>query len=208
MLRVSVMRIALDGLCALQEDIVNRKAVAVYQRLQFLQLWQQQLQDSDWLSIDKTYYFLARGSSIGTSHQAQLLWEEAAKIPATASSTSSFRHGPQEIVREGMRFCLWIDQEQMRKQDLAVAHDLEELRASVMLIGENLPRDASDLVLELPRSAPGWQFAVDFLPIQMAAERLARLYGVDSDSFRICSYVVEDGHGLLPRKAEATPNAD
>jgi hypothetical protein len=26
-------------------------------------------------------------------------------MPATAMSTSGFRHGPQEIVREGMRFC-------------------------------------------------------------------------------------------------------
>jgi hypothetical protein len=32
--------------------------------------------------------------------------------------------------------------------------------------------------------------------------------GVDCDSFRICSYVVEDEYGLLGKKAEASPNAD
>jgi glucosamine--fructose-6-phosphate aminotransferase (isomerizing) len=173
-----------------------------------LEFWQKQLEEANWLAEGAPYYFLARGGSLGTCHEARLLWEEGVKMPATAMSTSSFRHGPQEIVRNGMRFCLCIDQTQMRDQDLAVAHDLRELGASVMLVGENLRRDAADLVCQLPTSPPHWQFVIDILPIQLAAERLSRMSGVDCDSFRICSYVVEDEHGLLPRKAEASPNAD
>jgi glutamine---fructose-6-phosphate transaminase (isomerizing) len=173
-----------------------------------LDFWQEQLEESSWLACGRPYYFLARGGSLGTCHEARLLWEEGVKMPATAMSASGFRHGPQEIVREGMRVCLWIDQVQMREQDLSVAHDLRELGASVMLIGENLPRDAGDLVCQLPTSPPRWQFAIDVLPVQLAAERLSRLAGVDCDSFRICSYVVEDEHGLLGKKAEASPNAD
>jgi glucosamine--fructose-6-phosphate aminotransferase (isomerizing) len=181
---------------------------AVRESGQCLEFWQEQLEESSWLTSAASYYFLARGGSIGTCHEARLLWEEGVKMPATAMSTSGFRHGPQEIVREGMRFCLWIDQAQTRDQDLSVAHDLRELGASVMLIGENLPRDAADLVCLLPTSPPHWQFVIDVLPIQLAAERLSRLSGVDCDSFRICSYVVEDEHGLLGKKAEASPNAD
>ena len=173
-----------------------------------LEVWQEQLEESNWLADGATYYFLARGDSLGTCHEARLLWEEGVKMPATAMSTSSFRHGPQEIVRHGMRFCLWIDQAQMRDQDLSVANDLRELGASVMLIGEKLPRNAGDLVCQLPTSPLHWQFVVDILPVQLAAERLSRLSGVDCDSFRICSYVVEDEHGLLRKKAEASPNAD
>jgi glutamine---fructose-6-phosphate transaminase (isomerizing) len=171
------------------------------------ELWQTQLENSGWLEQNATYYFLARGGSFGTCHEARLLWEEAAKMPATSMSTSGFRHGPQEIVTEGMRFCLWIDQQLMREADLAVARDLRELGASVMVIGEGLPSDAADLVCQLPNSPPHWQFAIDMLPIQLAAERLSRLRGVDCDSFRICSYVVEDEYGLTPKKAEA-PSAD
>jgi hypothetical protein len=106
-----------------------------------------------------------------------------------------------------MRFCLWIDQQLMREADLAVASDLTQLGASVMLIGEGLPTDAADLVCQLPTSPPHWQFTIDMLPIQLAAERLSRLRGVDCDSFRICSYVVEDEYGLMHKKAEA-PSAD
>jgi hypothetical protein len=42
-----------------------------------------------------------------------------------------------------------------------------------------------------------WQFMIDIIPAQLAAEYLARLSGVDCDSFRICSYVVEDEYGLI-----------
>jgi glutamine---fructose-6-phosphate transaminase (isomerizing) len=189
-------------------SIVNPLRNTVEKAGQFLDLWKAQVEESSWLATDAVYYFLARGSSIPTCQQAQLLWEEGAKMPATAMSTSRFRHGPQEIAREGMRFCLWIDQAQMRDEDLAVAHDLRELGASVMLIGENLPENAGDLVCQLPSSPPHWQFAIDMFPIQLAAERLARLCGVDCDSFRICSYIVEDEHGLRRKKTEAISNAE
>ena len=181
---------------------------AVREAGQRLEFWQKQLDESSWLADNAPYYFLARGGSLGTCHEARLLWEEGVKMPATAMSTSSFRHGPQEIVRPGMRFCVWIDQSRMRDQDLSVAHDLRELGGSVMLIGEKLPRDAGDLVCQLPSAPADWQFVIDVLPIQLAAERLSRLVGVDCDSFRVCSYVVEDEHGLLRKKAEVSQDAD
>lgn len=77
-----------------------------------------------------------------------------------------------------------------------------------MLIGERLPRNAADLACELPCSPLHWQSVIDILPIQLAAERLSRISGVDCDSFRLCSYIVEDEDGLLPKKSEVSPNAD
>jgi hypothetical protein len=66
-----------------------------------------------------------------------------------------------------------------------------------MLIGHDLPEDAADLVFQLPNAPPEWQFLIDIFPAQLAAERLARLSGVDCDSFRYASYIVEDDHGLV-----------
>jgi glucosamine--fructose-6-phosphate aminotransferase (isomerizing) len=189
-------------------SVTNPLLVAISGAGKRLDSWREQLEESGWLAAGAPYYFLARGGSLGTCHEARLLWEEGVKMPATAMSTSGFRHGPQEIVREGMRVCLWIDPTRMRDQDLSVARDLRELGASVMVIGESLPRDAGDLVCDLPTSPVHWQFVIDVLPVQLACERLSRLSGVDCDTFRICSYVVEDEHGLLGKKAEASPNAD
>lgn len=159
--------------------------------------WQAQIADTPWLAPNSVYCFLARGSSLGSCHEARLLWEEGAKSPATAMGTGSFRHGPQEMVTANMRFGMWIDGERMRAQDLAVARDLRRMRACVMLVGQDLPRDAADLVFRLPQVPPGWQFLVDIIPAQLAAEQLSRLSGVDCDSFRFCSFIVEDEFGLM-----------
>jgi glucosamine--fructose-6-phosphate aminotransferase (isomerizing) len=101
--------------------------------------WQAQIANTPWLAPGTVYYFLVRGSSLGSCQEARLLWEEGVKSTATAMGTGSFRHGPQEMVTKDMRFGVWIDGERMHGQDQAVARDLRKLGASVMLIG---PRPA------------------------------------------------------------------
>jgi len=167
--------------------------------------WQAQVAKTSWFARQAVTYFLARGCSAGSCQEARLLWEEGVKSPATAMNTGSFRHGPQEMVAAGARFGMWIDAERMRGQDLAVARDLRKLGAAVMLIGQNLPQDAGDLVFQLPSVPPGWQFLIDIIPAQLAAEKLARLSGVDSDTFRYSSFIVEDEYGLLPEE-NGSPN--
>src|SRR5262249_45852058 len=162
-----------------------------------LELWREKIEAGDWVSSSSSAYFLARGASLASCHEARLLWEEAAKAPATAMSTGGFRHGPQEMVCPGMRFCLWLDQHLLRAEDLEVVEDLRRLGAEVMLIGEGLPGVAGDLVFSLPRSPRGWQFLIDVIPAQLAAERLSRLRGVDCDSLRFCPYIVENEGGII-----------
>lgn len=159
--------------------------------------WQSQLEGAAWLAPGKVFYFLARGSSLGSCQETRLLWEEGVKSPAAAMITGSFRHGPQEMVHEGARFGIWIDAEQSREQDLAVASDLRKLGASVLLIGQNLPVDIAELVFRLPAIPAAWQFLIDIVPAQLAAEKLSRLAGVDCDTFRYCSFIVEDEFGLM-----------
>jgi glutamine---fructose-6-phosphate transaminase (isomerizing) len=159
--------------------------------------WQRQIADTAWFAPGAVTYFLARGSSLGTCQETRLLWEEGVKSSATAMSTGGFRHGPQEMVTAGARFGIWIDGQLMRTQDLAVARDLGKLGASVMLIGRDVPPEAGDLVFQLPETPPNWQFLSDIVPAQLAAEKLARLSGVDSDTFRYCSFIVEDEYGLM-----------
>ncbi|MGA7907947.1 MAG: SIS domain-containing protein [Candidatus Sulfotelmatobacter sp.] len=165
--------------------------------------WQEQIAHTRWLLPRAAYYFLGRGPSLGSCHEARLLWEEGVKSPATSMGTSSFRHGPQEIVDSGLRFGIWIDAQQMRDQDLAVARDLKRMGGSVMLIGQHLAPDAADLVFELPQIPEAWQFLIDIIPAQLCAEHLAKLSGADTDSFRYCSYIVEDEYGLLHDKVGA-----
>jgi glutamine---fructose-6-phosphate transaminase (isomerizing) len=190
------------------DALADSLSQSVAETSRFVAGWQEQIADSAWLLPGSFCYFLARGSSLGSCHEARLLWEEGVKSPATAMGTGAFRHGPQETVAEGSRFGMWIDARRMRGQDLAVARDLKRLGASVMLIGQDVSEDAGDLVFRLPKVPAEWQFLIDVIPAQLAAERLAGLSGVDCDSFRLCSYIVEDEWGLLHEKEQAPKNND
>jgi glucosamine--fructose-6-phosphate aminotransferase (isomerizing) len=163
--------------------------------------WRERIENSSWLAPHMPYYFLARGASLGCAFEARLLWEEGVKQSATAIGTGGFRHGPQEIVTPELRFGIWLDARKLRDEDLAVTRDLARMGAHVALIGQQLPAAAAELVFELPAIPADWQFTVDFLPAQLLAERLSRLAGADCDSFRFCSYIVEDEGGLLQATA-------
>jgi glucosamine--fructose-6-phosphate aminotransferase (isomerizing) len=202
-LAVAASVLACATVSTLDEVLIAALSRTIAETAQAMAGWQEQIAATAWLLPGAVYYFLARGSSLGSCHEARLLWEEGAKSPATAMGTGSFRHGPQEMVAEGMRVGIWIDGQRMRAQDLAVARDLRRLGTSVMLIGQDLPEDAGDLVFQLPAAPPDWQFLIDVIPAQFAAERLAQLAGVDCDSFRLCSYIVEDEYGLLHEEAGA-----
>jgi len=159
--------------------------------------WRKTIARSGWLGDGKGFtYFLARGAGLASCHEARLLWEEAAKKPATALSSGGFRHGPQEIVREGLCTGIWISADRMRSQDLELARDLKRLGARVLLIGQRLEDSYGDCVLHLPFIPAPWQFLIEIIPIQIAAERLAAIRGEDPDSFRLCSYIVENEGGI------------
>jgi glutamine---fructose-6-phosphate transaminase (isomerizing) len=181
----------------IDESLVSSLTASLLSVEQDLDLWREKIEASDWIPASVPAYFLARGASLASCHEARLLWEEAAKAPATAMTTGGFRHGPQEIVDRDMRFCLWLDQQLLRDQDLTVAEDLRSLGARVMLIGEGISETAGELVFSLPTFPRGWQFLADIIPAQLAAERLSRLRGVDCDSLRYCSYIVEQEGGIL-----------
>lgn len=185
---------------SLDTALVDSLDRAVSEAGQAFPRWREQIASSPWPAPRPGCYFLARGPSLGSCHEARLLWEEGVKLPAASIGTGGFRHGSQEIAGRDMQFAIWIDGRLMREDDLAVARDLKQLGALVMVIGHDLPDDAGDLVFQLPRIPPEWRFLIDIMPVQLMAGHMARLSGGDCDSFRICSYIVEDEYGLLRDK--------
>ena len=87
----------------------------------------------------------------------------------------------------------------MRDPDLTLADDLRACGAQVLVIGQNVPRNAGDLVISLPPVPDLWQPLIDVIPAQIAAESLARVNGEDCDAFRFCPYIVETAGGLGAR---------
>lgn len=193
---------AMEPVCAMLDRALEEAAQRIPE-------WARRLDEGDWLEVDVPYYFLGRGAGMASCTEARLLWEEAAKSTATALTTAGFRHGPQEMAREGLRVAIWLDKDHKEQEDLLLATDLSALGAKVLLIGQRANEAMRDGLLAVPEMDSEWQFVVDIIPIQIAAERLAVRAGRDCDSFRLCSYVVTDEGGLaVKRHAESMPGEE
>lgn len=161
--------------------------------------WRNRIETSGWFDHNLPTYFLARGGSLASCHEARLLWEEAAKTAATAMTTGGFRHGPQEMLLNSARIGLWLSPDILREQDLALARDLQRRKIPCMIIGRHLPDGCADLMLEIPALADefsAWQFLADIIPAQLASAHMAKRLGADCDGFAICPYIIESEGGL------------
>lgn len=190
---------------SLSQELVDALAAALDEAQGALDGWRDGLEASGWLTADAPTYFLARGPSLATAHEARLLWEEAAKMPATALSTGGFRHGSQEVLSRSTRVALWIDPGTQRAADLRLAADLRAAGAKLLLIDSSGAPGSADWAVSIPHVPAGWHPLLDVIPAQLAAERLAALRQQDCDAFRYCSYVVEHEEGLHPATGTAAP---
>jgi hypothetical protein len=78
---------------------------------------------------------------------------------------------------------------------LKAAHKLAETPVYFLLVAP--AAITADFVLDLPPTPPGWQFLTDIIPLQLAAEFVARHGGGDCDAFPFCPYVTEEVGGLV-----------
>jgi len=158
--------------------------------------WEEILNDSDWIDKNNYTYFLARGGSLASAFESMLIWEEGAKQPASAMTTGSFRHGPQEIIAGNVNIGLWIDNEKAREYDFKLVNDLHAQGKKLITIGCSLPAGLKGLKIDLPEIPYLFQPVINIFPMQLAAEKLSRLKGEDCDRFRFCNFIVEHEGGL------------
>lgn len=169
---------------------------AIGETIDRIPAWQAVLAAEDWVDANRHTYFMARGAEVASAYESRLLWEEAAKQPATALTTGAFRHGPQEIINNGIHVAIWIGNETARNHDCKLVNDLVEKQVNVLSIGSNLPKELKGHKIELPSLPCLLSPVIGIIPMQLASEKLAGKKGVDPDVFLYCNFVVEAEGGL------------
>lgn len=148
------------------------------------------IQASTWCNPANYYYFLGRGIDYAAACEAMLLWQEAAKLPAVAMTTGSFRHGPQEVVSASLSVMVWIDTSNPNYDyDLMLINDLIKNGANVLVFG-----DTDDEVNSA--EFKGIRPLINQIPPQLLALHLATIRNVNPDGFVFCNYIVQKEGGL------------
>jgi glucosamine--fructose-6-phosphate aminotransferase (isomerizing) len=149
-------------------------ARAVERLLDDGQVWAEEL--AGWLGDFGVTVVLGRGPARAAAEMGALLLKESG-IMAESLESAAFRHGPLELAGPGMAAVVLATEPETRRLDLALARDLVEAGASVLVVtpdGE-APRGAH-------AAATGYQdralvSAVSIVPIQLLAWRLAVQHG-------------------------------
>ncbi len=149
-------------------------ARAVERMLEGGEQWSEQL--AEWLGDREVMVVLGRGPARAAAEMGALLLKESG-VMAESLESAAFRHGPLELAGPGMAAVLLATEPETRRLDLALARELVDAGASVLVItpdGE-APRGAH-------AASTGYQdralfSAVSIVPIQLLAWRLAAKHG-------------------------------
>lgn len=183
-----------DAAC-LQTEVANLRH-ACDEATRRIDGWQQQIRHLDESLAGRFSVFLGRAESLGSCHESKLLWAEALKLPAACYSTGSFRHGPQELLRQPTNVFVWLSNSHAFDNDLKLIDDMLKVGAAVFVITDRASEPLPGVVFVMPAVREEFQGVFNCLPTQLLAEAWSHLQHVDCDAFSYCNYIVLTDSGL------------
>lgn len=135
----------------------------------------------DAVSAPDTLMILGRGASLAAANTGALIIKEAAKYHAEALSGSQFRHGPMEMVAEGVTVVLLEGDQHTAQLGRRLADDIRRYGGRVVWLGRTVP-DPDTFPLAACRGAA--RQIAEILPLQLLSVVLAERAGIEPGVFR------------------------
>lgn len=141
----------------------------------------------------QTLQIIARGPAYSTACQSALMFREALHIPATGMLGGEFRHGPMEMVAEGLKAILFAAQGNTYIQSIKMAEDIAGFGGKVLLITNKKPDLTGDSIMQIIIDEPDeYLFSVRaILPVQLFIDQHAKSKGFEAGSFSRGAKVTE-----------------
>jgi glutamine---fructose-6-phosphate transaminase (isomerizing) len=195
--------ILIGGLCAMRafrpdsvDALVQQLERTLAETGRLIPGWQATVAAAGPDFLGRPTYFLARDESVASAQAAMLLWQEVIKLPAVAMTTGTFRHGPQEVLRQPINVFIWLSPENHYSHDRQLVEDLTRVGARTIIFAPGTADLGGATWLSVPDCPKAFRAVVDVIPIQLWSERLATAAGIDCDRFLYCNYIVEKQGGL------------
>ncbi|MFH0965737.1 MAG: SIS domain-containing protein [Planctomycetota bacterium] len=126
-------------------------------------------------------HLVARGPSLSTALQGQVILKEGAHILTEAQSGASFRHGPFEIIEKGHRAMVFAGRGRTEEIMLRLVRDMVRFGSKVILVTNSARAEATKnvLVYRLPEVKEHVFPILDIVPVELLLVGLARKRGVE-----------------------------
>jgi glutamine---fructose-6-phosphate transaminase (isomerizing) len=149
-------------------------------------------------------YLLYRGHSKGAAYCGRLVLEEVARTPGIALGSAEFRQGPNEVIDENFAAVVFAPDGKQGALNHALARDILRCGGRVMLVGD-APENADNmaradqprqLVFSIPTVAEDLRAALEVVPVQLLAYRLAEAQGYSPGEVRYISKIILTEEGI------------
>jgi len=129
--------------------------------------------------------FIGRGPSYSTVLQSELMFKEAAKLPASGSLGGEFRHGPMEMIMPGFVSVLFAADGNTYNQGVKMASDIAGFGGKVLLITNRNPDSNDKKVKVILLNQPDeYLFSIqNIIPVQLMVNHQAVAEGLEPGNF-------------------------
>ena len=127
----------------------------------------------------RAVYYTGRGPSLAAACSAGLITKESTHRPSEGMSSAAFRHGPMEMLDEGVFLLAFAGEARTRALNEALVADVRAAGAQAFLAAEAAPEPA----LRLPAVPDVARPVVELLPVEMITLALAALEGREAGRF-------------------------
>ncbi len=127
----------------------------------------------------RALYYTGRGPSLAAASSAGLITKEATHRPSEGMSGAAFRHGPMEMLDEGVFLLAFAGGARTRVLTESLVADVRAAGARAFLAAEDAPEPA----LRLPAVAEVARPVLELLPVEMITLALAALDGREAGRF-------------------------
>lgn len=147
---------------------------------QYLANWREHVEEAIECTADTHHLIIAgRGVSLASACTGGLILKEAARFPAEGMSAAAFRHGPLEMVNDGLFLLVFEGAERSASLNRKLVSDVEELGGCAQLVSPS----SRLRVFQLPAVAEMLLPILEILPVQMISLALAAREGVEAGAF-------------------------
>ncbi len=142
-------------------------------------------EELDFLGNIDFLQFIGRGPSYASALQSELMFKEAAKIPASGTMGGEFRHGPMEMIKPGFKSVLFVANGTTYNQSIRMASDIAKFGGRVLLITNKDPELNEKNIRVVTADEPDeFLFAIQsIVPVQLMVNRLALANGNNPGDF-------------------------
>ena len=130
------------------------------------------------LSGVRDVFLVGRGESLAAAQTGALTIKESTHFHAEGMSSAAFRHGPFEMLKEGILVGIFAGDAKTRELNERLVKDVGETEARAVLFA-----DYAEGVCRLPKVPEALRTVAEILPVQMMTLALAALAGREAGKF-------------------------